>query len=215
MLIMISFFHFFVKLTGWFPWVLLTRPVIRFQDRAVQGRRIKGKAIVVANHVTVMDVAALMFLFPFRVIRCVVAEIMFQKNFFMTFFLKALGAFKVERQAYDFSFLGKCKKVLDKGGVVEIFPEARIPEPWEEKPLPFKPSAVYLALESGAPIIPVYTDGRYFEKGRYHVVVGTPIDVRALYDEALDEKENISNITTYLRGKIIELGKQIEEEKEN
>ena len=202
--------QWFVKLTGWIPQALIFRIRVHYEDRAVQDKRIRGKAIVISNHTDLMDFAVLMFVFWRRTLRCAVAELMYEKNFVMTLLLKALGTVRVNRTDHDFSFLGKCRQILDRGGVVEIFPEARLPEPDEERPLPFKPSAVYLALESGAPIIPVYNSGEHFANKPLHVVIGTPIDVRALYNDALSEKENIAHITEYLRGKVIELGKTIE-----
>ena len=205
---LITLFHWWIKLTGGLAWALIVRWHIDYEDRSVQGRRIKGAAIVVPNHTNVMDVAAMLFLFPFRTLRCVVAELMYEKNVFMTLMLHGMGTVKVDRNSHDFDFLGKCKRILDRGGVVEIYPESRIPKAGEKTPLEFKPSAIYLALESGAPIIPVYTSGGYFSGGRSRVVIGKPIDARALYDNTLGEQENIAAITAHVRGKIIELRDQ-------
>ena len=203
-------FNWFVKLTGWIPALLVFRTKVYYEDKRAQGRHIRGKAIVASNHNTLMDFGVMMFVFRTRTLRCVVAELMFKKNFMLTFLLKALGAVKVERDIHDFSFLGKCQKILDKGGVVEIYPEARLPNPEEERPLEFKPSTVYLALESGAPIIPVYNNGENISKKRSRVIIGKPIYVNELYDDSLGQRENIENINAYLRGKIIELGKELE-----
>ena len=209
---MLSFLaNWFVKITGWYLYLPIYRPKIHYEDKKVQGRRIKGKAIVCSNHTEVWDFAQILFLFPTRTLRCVVAELMYEKNFFMSTFLKATGSIKVDRNNHDFAWIEKCNKILDKGGVIELYPEARIPLPHEEKPQPFKPSAVYLALQSGAPIIPVYTDGNYFGKGRSHVVIGKPIDARELYDDKLSEQENLQIITDILRNKIIELRDGIKE----
>ena len=138
---------------------------------------------------------------------------MYQKNGLMTFFLRAIGGIKVERQAHDFTFIGKCKKILDKGGVVEIYPEARINSTPENGLLEFKPSVVYLALESGAPIIPVYNDAKYFSGKRGDVIIGEPIYLRQLYDEKLSDKENITNLTHVLRNKIMELKDELEQKR--
>lgn len=202
--------NWFIKLTGWIPQLLIFRTKVYYEDRSVQGKRIKGKAIVVSNHNYVMDFAVLMFVFWRRTLRCAVAEILYAKNFLMTFLLKMLGCVRVERDAHDFSFLSNLKNILDKDGVVEIYPESRLPRVGEEKPLAFQPSYVYLALESGAPIIPVYTSADAFSKKRERVVIGKPINTEELYDESLSEKENIDNINTYVRSKIIELGKELE-----
>ena len=177
---------------------------------SVQDRRIKGKAIIVSNHNYLMDFAVLMFVFWRRTLRCAVAELMYHKNFVMTFLLHFLGCVKVERDSHDFSFLTDLKKILDKGGVVEIYPEARLPKKGEERPLEFKPSYVYLALESGAPIIPIYNNAKTFSKERERVIIGKPIPIEELYDASLSEKENIDKINTYVRSKIIELAKELE-----
>ena len=207
---MYCLFHWFVKLTGCIPQWLVFRTRYHYEDKAVQRRHIRGKAIVVSNHYTVMDFGVLMFVFWTRTLRCAVAELMYQKNMFMTLLLKLLGGIRVERESYDFSFMDRLKRVLDRGGVVEIYPESRIPQPGEQRPLEFKSSYVHLALQAQAPIIPVYSNGKLFSKQRLQVVIGKPIDVTALYDESLSERENISQINAYVRSKIIEFGKQIE-----
>ena len=209
---MFFLFSWFVKLTGWLPYLLLLRPKISYEDKKQQSRHIKGGAIVVSNHRNVFDFAVAMFTFPTRTLRCAVAELMYRKNLFMSVFLYLLGTVKVDRDSHDFSFLSACGKILDKGGVVEIYPEARLPQKDETLPLEFKPSAVYLALQTGAPIIPICNNGRYFTKDRMRVFIGTPIDSRSLYCDELSEKENVANITLYVRGKIIEYQKQLEQQ---
>ena len=207
---MVWFAHLFVKLTGWLPHVFAFRKKIYYEDKKSQGRRIKGKAIIISNHYTVWDYPLLMFVFIHRTLRCQIAELMYRKNVFMTLLLKALGGVKVDRNSHDFSFINKSTKLLNKNKVLTIFPESRIPRPEEETPLPFKPSAVYLALSSGAPIIPVAVSGKYFGKKRAAVMIGKTIDVREWYQSELSEKENIDYINNKLREKVIELKNELE-----
>ena len=205
-------FNWFVKITGWIPQLLVFRIKVHYEDKAVQDRRIKGKAIVICNHNYLMDFGVLLYVFWRRTLRCAVAEIMYKKNFVMSLLLKLLGCVRVERQTHDFSFMGKLKKVLDRGGVVEIYPESRLPNPDEERPLEFKPSYVYLALESDAPIIPVYSNAKIFDKDYTRVIIGKPIKVGELYDTSLTEKENIEKINKSVRSKVIELREQLEKQ---
>ncbi len=199
-----------VKITGHPIYMLIFRPKVYYKNKSVQSRRIKGKAIIVSNHKSVWDVAVMLFLFPFRQLRCVVAEIIYTK-FGMKLFLPMLGAIKVDRNTQDYSFITKCTKILKKGGVVEIYPEGRLPDrEGDVSPLAFKPSAVYIALESGAPIIPIYSNGKHFERERTRVIIGEPIYALELYDNNLSEKENIEKINDYLRNYIIELGYELE-----
>ncbi len=197
-----KFVCWFTKITGWLPFFLLNRPKYYYEDRSVQGRRIKGKAIVMPGHTSIWDFAAMMFAFPGRCLRCVIAELMFAKNKPLTWLLKKLGAIKVDRQEADFAFVTKSCAVLDRGGVLEIYPESRIPTKAETRPLPFKSSVTYIALSSGAAIIPVVTNGCYFSKKRLRVLIGTPIQVEELYDSQLSEKENILRITDQLQARI-------------
>lgn len=212
----ISFlFGWIIKITGFIPYLFCFRTKVHYEDKSKQNRFIKGKAILMSNHNTVMDAALMLFVFFSRTLRFLAAEILYKKNIFMTFLLKVLGAIKVDRTNNDFSFLNKANKVLDQGGVIEIYPESRIPRKDETKPLEFKPSVVHLALTSNAPIIPVYNQGIYFKGKTNHMIIGTPIFVRDLYDSSLSEKENIANITQKLRQKVIDLQYELESQLES
>ena len=117
----------------------------------------------------------------------------------------------MDRNSNDFGFIETSQKVLEKGGVVGIFPEGRIPEKEEEKPIAFKPGAIHLALTSNAPIVPIYTNGSYFNKKRARVIIGKPIYVSELYREEEDYKANLDRITCEVRERIIQLGNTMEE----
>lgn len=201
-------FNGFVKVTGWPVQKLLFRTKIYYEDKAVQKRRIKGPAIVICNHTSVYDYAVLLFVFWQRTLRCQMAECLFKRRF-LKYFLKALGGIFVDRDAYDFAFVRRSLDILLHKGVVGIFPEARLPLAGEERPLPFKTSAAYIALESGAPVIPVYTNGKYFCKERAEVIIGKPIDARALWQDGADERTNIETITKTLRERVIQLGNEL------
>lgn len=209
------FFNWFVKITGWIPQRIIFKTKVYYENKKIQGRHIKGKAIVISNHLSVFDIAMMMQLFPSRTMRPLIAEIMYKKNALFSLFLNALGGIKVDRNSHDFSFIEKSCKLLEKGKVVEIYPEARLPKKNEPRPLPFTPSAFYIALLSGAPIIPVYTDGQYFTKARSKVMIGTPIDIRELYNDEISEQENLKNISEHMRNKIIGLENELKERTKN
>lgn len=202
----IKFVNLFTKVTAWPVQKVLFRTKILYQDKAVQNRKIKGPAIVVSNHTAIWDYAIWLFVFISRTLRFQMAELLFKKPVLGPF-LRGLGGILVDRNAYDFSFMDRSMQILEKGGVVGVFPESRIPRPEEQRPLPFKPSAAWLALLSGAPVIPVYTNGVYFNKHRAKVVIGTPFYAADYTDASLSEKENIARVNEVLRARIIELEK--------
>ena len=205
-----KFIYNFVKITGWPVQLACFRTKVYYENKQNQSRKIKGPAIIVSNHTAISDFMILMYVFK-RNIHCVMAEVLYKKNKFMNWFLPKMGGIKVDRDTKNYSFIEECCNILKNNGVVEIFPEARIPKPHEKRPLEFKPSAAYIALLSGAPIIPVFTNGSYYKKKRARVLIGDKIDVKTLIDNTKSEKENIETINTYLRNKIMELGNDLEQ----
>ena len=206
----IRFWNGFAKLTGWPLQKLLFRTKILYEDPAVQKRRIRGPAILICNHTSVYDYAVLLFVFFTRTLRFQMAELLFEKKP-LGLLLRLLGGIRVDRGGHNFTFLRASEDILAKGGVVGVFPESRLPRAGEERPLPFKPSAAYLALSSGVPVIPVYTNGRYFQRRRAAVMIGTPLLARELTEEGDSEKEAIDRVARRMREKVIALGKLLDE----
>ncbi len=204
----------FVKITALPVQFFCFRTKVHYHNKKSQSRKIKGSAIVISNHRSVYDFAVLMFVFFGRNLSCLMAEVLFTKNKLLAWFLSALGGIRVERSSHSFNFISKCCDILEKGGVVEIYPESRLPLPNEERPLPFAPSAAYIALRSGVPVIPVYTNGSYFNRKRCHVIIGEKIYPSALADPTLSEGENIEKITEYIRNAVMELGNELEKQLE-
>ena len=206
----INLVNLFTKITAWPAQKLIFRTKILYEDRKVQGRRIKGSAIVISNHTSVYDYAVLLFVFFTRTLRYQMAEVLFEKRP-LGYFLKGLGGIRIDRNNYDFSFLARSEAILRNGGVVGIFPESRLARPGEERPLPFKPSAAYLALSTNVPVIPVYVSGRYFHVNRAAVLIGKPMHVYDLVKRDMSEKERIEAVNTAMRNKIIALEKEYHE----
>jgi 1-acyl-sn-glycerol-3-phosphate acyltransferase len=205
------FTNCFVKVTGAIPQLFVLRMKVFFEDKQKQDTRIKGSAIVFSNHRSVLDAGIMLFVFWRRTLRCLAAELMYKKPQPLPLLIKSMGMIKVDRYSHDFSFVEKSCRVLEDGGVIEIYPEARIPEDNEPTPLPFKSSISYIALRSGAPLIPVYLHGKFL-KEPIRVMVGAPIQARDLYDDSLSEAENLEKITNALRQKIIDLGQELQKQ---
>lgn len=202
------FLNGFVKVTGWPAQKICFRTKISYEDKSVQGRKIKGPAIIISNHTSVYDYAVFIFVFYNRTLRYQMAEVLFKKKR-LGRFLKGMGGIYVNRDTFDMGFISESEAIIRQGGVVGIFPESRLPLEDEERPLPFKTSAALIALETGAKVIPVYTNGSYFNKKRAKVVIGKPIDAQELLDDNLSDKENLQLVTERMRDKVIELEKYI------
>ena len=211
---MVRFWNWFAKITGWPVQFVCFRTKVYYENKKTCSRRIKGPAIIISNHTSVFDYAVYLFVFFSRTLRFQTAEVLYRKKL-LGWFLRRMGGIYVDRDARDFGFVTKSEEILRRGGVVGIFPESRIPKPGEERPLEFKPSAAYIALCADVPVIPVVTNGSYFNlKKRARVMIGEAINVRDLSDPGLGEKEDLKNVSAKLRERVIELEKKLYEEGE-
>lgn len=194
----------FVRLTGWLPQWICFRTKVLYEDRSVQGRFISGPAIIVSNHTAVYDYAVMLFVFWTRTLRYQMAEVLFRKPVLGPF-LKLMGGIHLDRYAHQYGFMEQSLAILERGGVVGVFPEGRLPIQGETPPIDFQPGAAYLSMASGVRVIPVWTDGRYFGPHRAHVMIGTPIDPNEFSGLPVTEREKIVLYTKAIRDKVIRL----------
>lgn len=182
------------KVTGWLPGLIFFMPRVRLAPGA--RRSLPKNCILVSNHTALLDFALYLLLFPRRVLRFPMAEVLFRKGKAMSCLLYALGGIKVDRDGKDFSFVSDCLEVLDSGGTLGIFPQGRLPV--NGKPFPFTVSTAFIAMHTDAPIIPVYTGGNYGIFRRTEVVIGAPIHVADHIRQDLDRDEQLQQLTEML-----------------
>ena len=197
----INLFLGLTKLTGYIPALIFFKPRI-YREKGVK-KRLPKSFILVSNHKSLLDFALCLVIFPFRTIRFLMAEVLYNKGKFFSFLLNAWGGIKVEREGRNFSFVADSLEVLDDGGIVGIFPEGRLPV--GGKPWPFTTSTAFIALHCDAPIVPVYTDGNYKLSKRVHVCIGKPFFVSDYLKDGLNEQEQIEHITSVIENKVYEL----------
>lgn len=188
----------FAKLTGWLPAALFFKWKLHLAPGAA--RHLPRSCILVSNHTSLMDFVLYEALFPFRTLRFLMAEVLFRKNAAFSRFLYGMGGIRVDRDAYDFSFVGESLEVLDRGGIIGIFPEGRLPV--RGKPFPFTPSVVQIALHTDAPIIPVYTDGHYGLFRRAQVVIGAPIHLHEQRQNEKPDARELAALTQLLHDRV-------------
>ncbi len=197
----INLFLGFTKLTGIIPALIFFKPRIHIEKGAK--RCLPKSCILVSNHKSLLDFVLYLVVFPFRTIRFLMAEVLYNKNKLFSFLLNSWGGIKVERDDRDFSFVSETLEVLDNGGAVGIFPEARLPI--NNKPWPFTTSTAFIAMHSDAPIVPVFTDGNYGLFKRANVCIGKPLYLTDYCKEGLTEQEQIKHLTDILENKVYAL----------
>lgn len=202
------FVVWFTKITGFIPAALYFKKKVYYLNKKP---KVKGGALIISNHTSVFDYALYLFVFLKRNIIVLIAKSTYYMNKLLTTFLKLMGSIIVDRKSYDFSFMSEIENKLKDNKTVLFFPEGRLPLKDEHELLEFKPSFVYIALNSGKPIIPCYTNGEYgfFNKKRTRVMIGDPIYVKDLYDDEKSEKDNIDYICNYVKEYINKLKNEL------
>lgn len=193
------------KLTGYVPGWLFFKPRVTLASGAK--RRLPKNCILVSNHRSLLDFPVYLLVFPFRTVRFLTAEVLFNKNKFMSFLLYSLGCIRVDREGRAFGFVSEALEVLDTKQTLGVFPEGRLPV--GGKPFPFTVSTAFIATHADSLIVPVYTDGNYGLLKRCNVVIGEAFDLKAYCKEGLSEQQQLEQLTQLLRQKVYDLADEI------
>ncbi|TYP51681.1 1-acyl-sn-glycerol-3-phosphate acyltransferase [Thermosediminibacter litoriperuensis] len=115
----------------------------------------KGPLIIVSNHQSILDPPVLMACMP-RKINFLAAAYLFRIPV-LNILLSMAGAIPVKSEKGDFASFKKALRILENGGVIAFFPEGGVSPDGNLRP--FKSGWAYLALKSGAPVLPVAVTG--------------------------------------------------------
>ncbi|HET8663156.1 MAG TPA: lysophospholipid acyltransferase family protein [Nocardioides sp.] len=113
----------------------------------------QGPVIVAANHTSVID-GPLLAIFGPRPVHALTKEEMFRSR--VGHLLRVTGQVEIDRFATDVRAIRTCLHILEHGGAVGIFPEGNRGAGDLTR---FQNGAAYLALVSGAPIVPLMMFG--------------------------------------------------------
>lgn len=123
----------------------------RIPVRLHRGERVpaRGPVIYAANHIGLMD-GPLLAIFSPRPAHALTKSEMFAGR--LGRFLQATGQIRVERGRVDVAAMRRCLRVLDAGHCVGVFPESTRGDGEMRR---IYPGATYLAMVTGAPVVPV------------------------------------------------------------
>ncbi|MDD5093343.1 MAG: lysophospholipid acyltransferase family protein [Dehalococcoidia bacterium] len=165
-----------------------------------------GPFIVVANHLSMVDPPLLSASIP-RPITFMAKEELFRS--WGGIIVSAFGAFPVQRGAADREALRKALKVLEDGGVLGMFPEGT--RSTDQRLGKATVGAAFIAVHSGAPILPVAISGSDNVKGPGVVVrrpmitvtIGPPFHLSA--GKKQTNRDRLAEATDLIMSRIIDV----------
>lgn len=196
-----NFCYDFVKATGALPALLILRPKV-FHLGSKDLHSPKGGVLIMCNHVNFSDPILLHCVFLKRRIHSLATEDLFRSPRLSAFF-SLMHCIKVNKKNFSFSAFHEITDRLRDGKAVLIFPEGEVNLSSSEL-LSFKSGIALMAHRSGAPILPVYAVKRKNKYERRTVVVGDPIDVRAICGDTPSMTE-LSKAIEYIRERELQL----------
>ena len=177
--------------------VAIMKVLFRLEARGTEHVPPQGPVLLVANHSSILDPPLVGGMTPRRLTFLAKAELFEIPGF--GWLIRRLNARPLRREGADPSALRIAQRVLQEGGALLVFPEGTRGD--EGVLREAKPGAALLAMQTGAPVVPVYVhgSGRALPRGRslprpakVVVTFGAPLtfpraagaDRKAQYEEA-------------------------------
>ncbi len=189
-----------------FNWLFFKRKTY-YEDKSVQGKRIKGGKLIVANHYGPLDYVANCFTVYPRKLFVVMGEDGF-RNPFRKYGMEFFGGIRADRRNMNMHFVAESVRTLRKDKLVLIFPEGHNTDDGTVKA--FYPSYILIALRAKKPIVPIVSDGNYGFFKRLHLIIGKPIDLYDYLPTGKHTKEDIPVLNEIVRNKVLELREELD-----
>ncbi len=178
-------------------------PILRIKKKTPEGQKytckIKGGAIIAANHTSFVDPFVVGVTFWYRRLHFLVAEIV-MKGKLRSILLKGVGAIKIDRNAADIEAINKSVQKLKEGFLLAIFPQGGINK--DDNVNTIKSGAVLMALKAGVPIVPIHILPRNKWYNMRTVVIGNTIDPKLYCSKKMPSTADIKNISDALANEL-------------
>ena len=171
------------------------RPLLLTPEGKRYKGRLKGGALLAANHTTFSDPFVVGTAFWYRQMNFFTADVVMATKT-REKLLKAAGSIKVNRDIADIEAMRSAVEVLKKGRLLLIFPEGGVRSVGQVQSI--KPGAALMATQAGVPIVPMYIchNTRWYQRRR--VIVGNTIDPKTICTRKLPSTADIAKITDAL-----------------
>lgn len=161
----------------------------------------RGNSIIVANHSSMMDVPVLLHGFFSKRLRCLATKDLQVKIKWFGTLLKMCRCIFVDKENFSMSCMKEMTDTLARGETVVIFPEGSVNG--EDSVMPFKEGVVFVALKSGAKVLPVYIESDNKVYHRKKLFIGEAI--RLSSDKPMPTMKDVKDMAARLEAAVNEL----------
>lgn len=161
--------------------------------------RLKGGAVVVANHTAFIDPFLIRGLFWYRRVFLMASEEVMGGKV-RAFLLRAAGCLRIDRRTADLRAVRAAAGLAREGRVVALFPQGGIRREGDVDAV--RSGAVLIALRAGVPVVPVYSRRRKHWWQRRTVVVGRPFDLSEACGKPLPTIADLAALTESLHARL-------------
>lgn len=187
-----------------FVQILAALPVkILFPAKLIGKENIpKGSCIIASNHTSNTD-SVLLIVNTWEKKFFLAKKELF-KNKLFGWFIKHMGAIKIDRQSSDVGAIKKSLKVLKEGKKLVIFPEGTRTNNENMELGQVKHGVSMFAIKAKVPIVPMFINRKPKLFRRTKIYFGEPFTLEEFYAQKLDN-ENLENASQVVAKKMNEL----------
>lgn len=189
--------HDIAKVLLALPGLLWFRPKIMYESDVAR-RKIRGGALVIANHLGFYDPVYLQYAIPYRRHHFVCLQKFFDGPLWWMF--KAFLCIPIDKENVSIKTFKDIVAHLKCNELVSLFPEGQV-EVADGQMSPFKSGMILMALQSQKPIVPVFIHKRSAFYRRLVMCIGEPIDPAALCGGARPTMQEINRAAQVLQDK--------------
>lgn len=173
----------------------------------------EGGYVVCANHISAIDPIVVCYAFKRHQVHYMAKKELFKIPVFSAF-IRALGAFPIDRGGNDVGAIKNAVGIVESGKCLGIFPQGHRYPSVDPRSTPTKNGAALISARAEADVVPVYIyckgrKQRIFR--RTYVIIGEKIPFEAFgYDR--EENGAYAKMTSAIFDKVCELGESFEKQ---
>ena len=182
--------------------LVLTKVWFRLRRSGGENIPESGAAILVCNHIHLMDVACTMAMTRRQVYFMAKKELF--EGAFLRWVLSSIGTFPISRGDADLSGIRTALRIVKEGKLLCIFPEGTRNRDAKQPLLPLQEGVAMISLRAHSPIVPMWVQGGYVPWKPCSLTVGAPMDLSEYQDVKRIDSAVMKKLTGQMRDALLD-----------